>query len=56
MKKNLKKDQQRETPRRLSLNRETLQSLDDPSLLEKAEGGTQVGRSMTTTEQPTGCT
>ena len=43
MKKNKTKDQeQKRKPRRLSLNRETIQILDDPALLEPARGGTEV--------------
>ena len=36
MKKNTTKDQK---PHRLSLNRETIQALNDPALLELAQGG-----------------
>ena len=40
MKKNGMKDQkQNRKPRRLSLNRETIQVLQDPALLEQAMGG-----------------
>lgn len=40
MKKNKTKDQeQNRRPRRLSLSRETIQVLDDPTLLELARGG-----------------
>lgn len=38
MKKNGTKDQEQK-PRRLSLNRETIQVLNDPALLELARGG-----------------
>ena len=38
MKKNMKKDQDQERPRRLTLNRETVQNLQ-PELLEAALGG-----------------
>jgi len=33
---------QRQRPRRLSLNRETIRSLNDPALVELARGGTMV--------------
>jgi hypothetical protein len=40
MKKNTTKDQEQNwKPRRLSLNRETIQALDDPALIEFARGG-----------------
>ena len=40
MKKNKTKNQeQKQRPRRLSLNRETIKALDEPSLLELARGG-----------------
>lgn len=40
MKVNKRKDEeQKRQPRRLSLNRETIQILDDPALLERARGG-----------------
>ena len=38
MKKNRTKDQEQK-PRRLSLNRETIQALNEPALLELAGGG-----------------
>ena len=43
MKKNEKKDQeQKRKPRRLGLNRETIQVLNDPAFLEKARGAEVV--------------
>lgn len=38
-------------PRRLTLNRETLQVLDDPALLEQAQGGLAT---ITTSQTRTG--
>ena len=57
MKRNLKKSE--EKPRRLTLSRETIQILNDPALLQLAEGGngaqaTYDPVSQTTTEG-TGC-
>lgn len=44
MKKNLTRhNAERERPRRLTLSRETIQILNDPSLLERARGGTVAG-------------
>jgi hypothetical protein len=44
MKKNKTKDQeQKRKSRRLSLNRETIQVLNDPALLELARGGGLTG-------------
>lgn len=60
MKKNLTgKNAERERPRRLTLSRETIQVLADPSLLQQAQGGTDAVQtfyplSQTTTEG-TGC-
>ena len=60
MKKNLTRNNaERERPRRLTLSRETIQILNDPSLLELAQGGTGTGASYDpvsgTGTENTGC-
>lgn len=47
MKKNRAQDQEQK-PRRLTLNRETIQALDDPTLLELVRGGTSRCHALTT--------
>lgn len=60
MKKNLTRNNaERERPRRLTLSRETIQILNDPSLLELAQGGNGTGASYDpvsgTGTENTGC-
>jgi hypothetical protein len=47
MKKNQKKDEEQKQ-RHLTLNRETIRSLNDPALLELARGGEDAGNSDST--------
>lgn len=59
MKKNLnRKSVESGKPRRLTLSRETIQTLADPSLLALAQGGTEVetfNPGSGTTTEGTGC-
>lgn len=55
MKRNLKKTEEKERARRLTLHRETIQILDDPLLLALARGGTVARDPSGTTTEGTGC-